>query len=150
MRNFGVITALMGLAVLGACGSPGADGGADAAKQDAPVVEVTARDLSAAFQENEAKAQLAYEGKRLQVSGRVKDVDLDMMDQPVVKLVGSGEVGGMGVTQDGKITDVSISGLSKEAAAAIDKGKDMTFLCSEISEVLGGPMVGGCAVATAK
>ncbi len=151
MRKFGTMIAAAGLTMLGGCGAPdGSGGGADAAKSEAPIVEVTALELSSAFQKNEAKAQLTYEGKRVQVSGRVKDVDLDMLDQPVIKLAGGGDVGGMGISQDGKITDVSVNGLPKATAAEIDKGQELTVLCTEVSEIMGGPMVGGCSVVAAK
>lgn len=140
-RNIAAL-ALVTSALAGCGDAPG-----DKAKTpDAPPVEVSAADISKAFQENEAKAQLAYEGKPLLVSGTVKDIDLSIGDSPVIKLKGSGDAYNMGVNKDGKMTDVDVHGLTKEQAAAIDKGAKMTFLCGGISEVMGSAQLDDCAV----
>ena len=73
-------------------------------------IKVSAKQLSAAFQENEAKAKLAYDGQQLLVNGTVKDIDLDFGDDPVIKLRGAGEQYGVGVNADGKLTDVQVMG----------------------------------------
>lgn len=112
-------------------------------------MEVSAADISKAYQENEAKAQIAYEGKSLLVSGVVKDIDLSIGDSPVIRLKGSGDPYGMGVNSEGKITDVNINGLTKQQAAEINKGAKMTFLCAGISEVMGSAQLDDCAVQAA-
>jgi len=151
-----VIGLFIALGILGAIVGDGkkADASGDkpeagAAGKEIVATDVTAKDISAAFQENEAKAKLAYDGKVLRVTGTVKDIDLDFADDPVIKLAGSGEVQGMGISQNGKMTDVSVSGLSKEDAASISKGAQMVFLCKgAVNEVLGAPQLGDCSVAT--
>ena len=110
----------------------------------AAALEVTAAELSKAYQENEARAQIAYEGKSLKVSGVVKDIDLSLGDEPIIKLKGSGEQYGMGVNADGKLTDVNIHGLTKQDAATLDKGKPRTFQCASVSEVMGSPQLKDC------
>lgn len=132
----------MGLAALAGCDSGSGSSAAD--KPATPPLAVTAKEVSAAFHENEAKAKLAYEGKTLLVSGVVKDIDLSLGDTPLIKLIGAGDKFGMGVTQDGKITDVTLSGLSKEQAAAVSKGEQLTFTCSDADEIMGGVQLDEC------
>lgn len=142
MKTFGTTVILSAIA-LSAC---------DAAPPPAPAgppVDVTAAEISKLYQENEAKAQIAYEGKVLKVTGVVKDIDLSIGDAPIIRLKGSGDAYGMGVNSDGKMTDVNLSGLTKEDAAAIDKGKKMTFVCQSIQEVMGGAQLADCKVAPA-
>jgi len=110
------------------------------------VLTVTAAELSTAFQENEAKAKLAYDGKTLRVSGVVKDITLDFADDPVIALAGAGEQYHAGISKDGKLTDVAINGLGKEVAAEITKGSSMTFDCASVDEMMGSPQLGGCKV----
>jgi len=147
----GIIGIFVLLGVIGAIvgGKKAATDAPAAATSDAPentALKVTAAQLSAAFQANEAKAKLAFDGQTLQVTGVVKDIDLDFTNEPQIKLKGAGEVQGMGISQGGKITDVTVSGLSKEQAANIDKGQKLTVTCTKVDEVLGGPTLGDCSL----
>src|SRR3546814_14146885 len=49
-------------------------------------VKVTASELYQAYEANEAAAQGQYGGRLLEVTGTVDGVDLDLMDDPSVKL----------------------------------------------------------------
>lgn len=145
MTKMTVIAIVGGAMLLSACDAkPGPAGGA--AEASVAPVEVTAAELSKAFQENEAKAKLAYDGKTLRVSGTVKDISLDIMDNPQIKLKGSGDVQGMGISQGGKMTDVTVGGLSKEDAAKIEKGQKFSATCQKVDEVMGGPVLTDCAL----
>ncbi len=145
---FGVIGILV---VIGAM-SGGNDSGspssstASSGATAVPPVDVTASTLSSAFQENEAKAQLTYKDKALRVSGTINDIDLDFSDKPVIKLRGANDVQGMGISSDGKITDVSISGLPNEAAADLKKGQKLTVVCHELGEVMGSAQLQDCSL----
>lgn len=132
--------ALMAFAVAGCDTAP------EPAKPVGPPVAVTAVEISKVFQENEAKAQLQFGNKTLEVSGTVKEINLDMMDAPVVKLKGSGDEYGMGINQEGKMTDVDINGLANTAAANINKGQKLTFTCTSITEAMGGAGLSGCTL----
>lgn len=148
-----IVAAFVGLIVLGAIvggkgGSSDKSGSADSAAPTEAAMEVSAKELSAAFQQNEAKAKLAFDDKTLKVSGKVKDIDLDFADEPVIRLAGAGDVQGMGISQGGKMTDVSVHGLSKDFAAQINKGDSLTVVCKKVDEVLGGPQLNDCAAAT--
>ena len=109
-------------------------------------MEVTAQEISAAFQENEVKAKLTYDDKVLLVSGTIKNIELDFMDNPVVKLAGANDFMDTGVSEDGKMTDVSISGLSKEVSANLSKGAKLMVKCSDIAEAMGSAMLDDCEV----
>ena len=126
-------------------GESGATGKAEPAA-DTPPTAATAAEISAAFQENEVKAKLAYGDKRLQVSGTIKDIGLDFADRPAIKLRGANDAHGMGISQDGKMTDVTISGLPNEAAANLSKGEKITVVCDEVAEMMGGAHLSGCAL----
>jgi hypothetical protein len=120
---------------------------AEAAAPAAPdAVEVSAKQLSAAFQENEVKAKMGYDGKALKVTGVVKDITLDFADDPVVQLAGANDTHDMGISQKGKVTNVAINGLSKEQAAKIDKGSSITVICQSVDEVMGGAQLKDCAM----
>lgn len=147
----GIIGIFVLLGVIGAIvgGKKAAPEAPAAATSDAPenaALKVTASQLSSAFQANEAKAKLAFDGQTLQVTGVVKDIDLDFTNEPQIKLKGSGEVQGMGISQGGKLTDVTVSGLSKEQAANINKGQKLTVTCTKVDEVMGGPTLGDCSL----
>lgn len=138
---------LMSAAVLLA-GCDGASTGTPP-KPSAPPVEVSAAEISKAFQANEAKAKITYEGKTLIVTGMVKDIDLSLGDAPVIRLRGSGEVYGAGINSEGKMTDVDIHGPTKEQAAEFVKGKPLTFSCTGIDEVMGSAQLNDCTVQAA-
>ena len=112
-------------------------------------MELKAVDISKAYQENEAKAQIAFEGKPLLVTGTVKDIDLSIGDAPVIRLKGSGDNYGMGVNAAGKMTDVDVNGITKQQAAEMNKGATMTFLCGGISEVMGSAQLSDCQIQAA-
>lgn len=144
-----IVGIFVGLIVLGMIVGDDKAGSSATSKPADPAVpplEVTAGEISKAYQANEARAQLAYEGKVLKVSGVVKDIDLSLGDAPVIRLKGAGDQYNMGVNANGKMTDVNISGISKDEAAAIDKGGAMIFQCATISEVMGSANLGDCKI----
>jgi hypothetical protein len=146
----GVLVALMVVGAIAGGGEEGSKSASTDTQQSAAApeaVDVTAADLSRAFQENEAKAKLAYDGKVLRVSGKVKSIDLDFSDEPVIKLAGAGDVQGMGVNSDGVMTDVNVSGLASAEAASVNKASTMTFLCKgSVTEVLGSAQLSECTI----
>lgn len=139
----GGLIALVALIMIAGGNDPAKKSAANS-KEDTPALAVSAKDLSAAYQNNEARAQITYEGKQLQVSGLIKDIDLSLGDSPVIRLKGAGDQYGMGVNSAGKMTDVAINGLTKEQAAMLDKGTNHTFICDSVQEVLGSPQLRDC------
>ncbi len=133
------------LAVLGSIIGGGAkkDGGADAKKDGAtaveakPAVEVTAEQLFQAYQANEAAAQQAYGDSQLLVSGTVAGVDLDLTNDPIVKLRTSNQF----MSAQAKLVDAD-----KAGAARLTKGSRITLRCESVSEVIGTPILSDCAI----
>lgn len=132
-------------AMVTACGgSPEDNSNASNAAPSTPPVEVTAKEISAAFQENEVRAKAEYGDKRLIVTGKIKEIELDMMDNPVVKLAGANEMQNMGMSKDGKMTDVTVSGLSTDISAKLNKGEVLTVICANVAEAMGSAMLDKC------
>jgi hypothetical protein len=98
-------------------------------------VKVSANELFNAYQGNEMAAQQHYGGKLLEVSGTVDGVDLDLSDDPVVKLRTSNQF--MPVS-------VYLTGATQNAAAGFTKGQKITVLCDEVSEVISIPQLKEC------
>lgn len=136
---------LIGLAVLGWAavgGSSYADYKARAEQMaagaaSAAQTRVSARQLYAAYQENEISADATYKGKRVEISGVVASIESDLSDMPLVMLEG------------GDVTEtdtVNLSGLSKAQAASLTKGQNAVFQCTVQGEVLGVPLLEACTV----
>src|SRR3546814_4748482 len=79
-----------------------------------------------------------YGGLLLEVTGTVDGVDLDLMDDPIVKLAAGDRY---------DHADVSLIEAEKYKAAGFAKGQKIIFLCQGISEVIGTPILSNCIVA---
>lgn len=101
-------------------------------------VKVTAAELYQAYEANEAAAQAQFSGRLLEVSGTVAGVDLDIKDDPVVKLA---------VNNPFDNAHVSLIDAEKSKAAGFAKGQKIIFLCQGIREIIGTPMLSNCIVA---
>lgn len=152
-RTGGGLSTLLGAAavvlVLGYCVS---GGGGKSSNDAAPArdealammemrpgaVKVTAAELYQAYEANEAAAQAQFSGRLLEVTGTVDGVDLDVMDDPVVKLATNNPFDN---------AHVSLIDAEKSKAASFGKGQKIIFLCQSISEVIGTPMLSNCIVA---
>jgi ABC-type Na+ efflux pump permease subunit len=106
---------------------------ADARRSSA--IKVSASQLFAAYQANEMAAQQQFDGRVLEVSGRISGVELDFNDDPVVKLQTQNQF--MPVS-------VYLTDEFKSAAAGLNKGDNALFLCEEVSEVISMPQLKGC------
>jgi uncharacterized OB-fold protein len=89
---------------------------------------LTAAALLADYQANEVKADLKYKGKRFHITGTVTGVSSGLMNEPHVHL-------------DREIMGVDVKGLSKERAAALNKGDRFEADCTVTGEVVGSPFV---------
>jgi len=102
-----------------------------------PPTEVTAQELFAAYDANEARAQQTYGNRPLRVSGVVSAVTLDLMDKPTVTLA----------TENQFQSVTILNSESVEARAAdLDKGDQITALCGGVSEVVGSPVLKECVI----
>lgn len=90
------------------------------ARQEPPI-ELTADALFAAYKANEVAADEKYKGKLLKVSGVVKSIGKDVMDEPYIALRASDNEF---ETVNAYFTKSDIENLAK-----LSKGQDVTVTC---------------------
>ena len=100
-------------------------------------MDVTAQQLWAAYEQNEASAQQAYGGRPLRVSGIVDSVQLGISDEPFVTL----KTGNMFQS-----VHLTFANPSDPAITAMRKGNKVTAVCTDVSEVVGTPILKDCAL----
>lgn len=131
-----VVLVLIGIAVGG--GETATDNQAAAASAPAePPLQVTARELFAAYDANEAAAQAKYGNRALLVTGTVDGVDLDFTDKPVVKLRTQNEF---------MSAQAALVEASHAKATSLSKGQSVTLSCVSVGEVMGTPMLRDCTI----
>lgn len=92
-------------------------------------VEVTARQLYTAFNENEVAALQKYGNGKVRVTGKVVRIEADFLDRPAVHL-----------GTPNMFQTVIVSGVSVNEAAELKKGQKKSFYCVKVSEVTGSPV----------
>ncbi len=94
------------------------------------------KELFDAYEANEMRAQQEYGAQPIIVAGTVRGVDLDLTDDPVVRL------------EDGEYRLNAYFDKDNGGAATgnLVKGQVVTVQCAEISEVLGTPGIQQCQV----
>lgn len=138
------IGAILLLAYCAGSDGPPKDPEAEASQERAGVIsnrvnalKVTADELYQAYDANEAGAQARYGSRVLEVSGVVVSVDLDFMDEPVVRLATSNQFSS---------AMVDLVEADKPRASMLQKGQNLTVVCQGLSEVAGSPSLKDCAV----
>lgn len=99
--------------------------------------EVTAKELAAAYEQNEAAAQQSYGKRPLMVSGKIRSVDLDFSDKPFLVLEGTNMFQG---------PQAELDDASQAKAGSLGKGQNVKLLCGDVSEVIGTPMLKDCTI----
>lgn len=139
---------IFGLSVLGSllnpqpapttsAGSGGDQASAPAAEPSPAAQEVTAADLAQAYSDNEVAAQQRFGDRPLVVTGTIEAVELDIMDEPVVRLR---------TGQDFRFVSASFEDDQAQATAALSKGQQVRLLCDDVSEVASTPLLDDCVV----
>lgn len=100
-------------------------------------IRVTATQLSADYQSNEVAADAKYEGKALEVTGKVKSIDSGMFGSATVILEGSD------LFYDVHCT---IADTQREKAAKLSKGAQLVVRGKGGSEVIGSPVIDECVL----
>lgn len=139
------ICVIGGLMILGTLAGGGKDAqpakSADNAvvESAAPVqpIEVTARELEAAYAANEAGAQIKYGEKPLLVTAVIRSIDLDFADKPFLVLAGAEMFGG---------PQAALTETSQALAPSLAKGQKIVLQCSGVGEVVGTPMLKDCEI----
>ncbi|MCB5425814.1 hypothetical protein H0274_11130 [Altererythrobacter sp. CC-YST694] len=136
-----VVGALVVLMVIGARAggdeSKGAGGvsGSDTASAAAPPLEVTADELSRAYDANEAAARQHYAQRPLLVSGKIERIDLDFRNRSVLVLGPSNQLPSV---------QASLTEATQGKAASLFKGQNIRLLCQNVSEVAGSQILRDC------
>lgn len=99
--------------------------------------KVTAAELFAAYQSNEARAQRDYGGKLLEVSATIDSIALGIGDEPYLTLKTANEF-------MSAHADLTKAGQTK--SADLSKGEKVTLLCKDIGEIAGIPMLKDCEI----
>ena len=134
-----IVLAVIGLLIIMAMagGDDTEAGGTATATPSEPAMNVSSVELAQAYETNEMAAQQQYGDRSLAVTGTVQGIDLDLMDEPVLMLNGTNEF----MNVQAKLADES-----HQAAASISKGDEVTVTCTELTEIMGTPMLDGCTV----
>jgi hypothetical protein len=101
-----------------------------------PPIEASAIELLEAYEANEARAQAQYGDRPIAVTGVVKAIDLDLTDDPTVRL------GGKGSQYD--TATLQLDEATAPKAVTLDKGQELRAVCSEVTEVIGTPILREC------
>lgn len=135
------LAVIVGLAVLGAIADPAPRGDSSAADPEvvaaAPALEVSAAELAAAYQANEVAAQQQYGGQVLVVTGTVQAIELDFMDEPVVRLDTGEPFGWVSAYFGAEHTG---------ATAQLSRGQEVRLRCAGVREVVGMAQLDDCAL----
>lgn len=100
-----------------------------------PPIEVSATELAKAYDANEAAAQQRFGARPIRVTGVVQGVDLDFMDNPVVRIEGVNQFLAVSAHFDKE---------TGAGTAALSKGQQITVTCAKVSEVIGAPQLRDC------
>lgn len=139
-RNVAIgLGALVVIVVIGeSLGDAPKDGAAsEAAAAPAPALAITARELHEAFAANEVAAKARFDGQALAVTGVVQAVELDLLDNPQVRLAAGNDF--EWVVASFEKDDAAVTG-------ALSKGQEITLRCETVTEVIGNPMLDDCQI----
>ncbi len=103
----------------------------------APGTQVSARELFRAYAANEAAAQEQYGNRILDVTGTVDSVNLDLTNEPVVRLETDNQF---------MSAMVNLIDSEKPKAAGLSKGQTIMVRCAGVNEIIGSPALQDCAI----
>jgi hypothetical protein len=107
----------------------------DAPSSSGPPVVVTAAALWTAYDANEVAADELYKGKRLQVTGKLKSIDKDLMGDVVLMLEAPNEF---------STVHAGLDDADEGKAAKLTKGSEITVTCEGGGMVIGSPILRDC------
>jgi hypothetical protein len=102
-----------------------------------PDISVFAEDMIKAYEENEARADMAFNGKVIKIQGEVDDITKNFMDEVVV-----------GLAVDGTLLGISapLAEGQDSVAANINKGDWVTVICVGAGEMMSRPILNDCVI----
>lgn len=100
-----------------------------------PPIEINAATLAHNYDVNEARADLAYKGKTLKVTGTVTSIDKNFTDDTIVRMKGLNQFSDvMAIMQPSQL----------EKAAALKKGQQITVICMGSGMIIKSPSLREC------
>lgn len=101
-----------------------------------PILEISAKELEQAYDENEVAAQMRFDGHLLRISGVLESITLDGDDQADLHIDTGAFLG----------LNVDVDPSQKDWAAQMAKGDKVIVECTSVREGLGKPFVEGCLI----
>ncbi|MEN6316618.1 MAG: hypothetical protein ABFD25_20475 [Clostridiaceae bacterium] len=110
-----------------------------AAKEEAsPMETVTAGDIARAYHENTVAADQRFKSKKIKISGKVADINTDIMGNPYITLRG-------GVNQFME-PQFAFNKSSADSLANLKKGSKVTLICTGKGDIAKTPMLDSCSL----
>lgn len=103
-----------------------------------PIKAYTATQVAKSYDENTVAADVLFKDKKVNVTGRITDINTDFMGNPYLVLAGSNQF--MGPQFKFQKTD-------KAVMAALKKGATVSVICTGIGDVVKTPMFEDCSMA---
>jgi len=100
-----------------------------------PLKSYTASQVATSYDENTVAADILFKGKRVQVTGRITDINTDFMGNPYLVLAGTNQF--MGPQFKFDKSDMSVM-------ATLKKGASVKVVCTGKGDVVKTPMFEDC------
>lgn len=97
----------------------------------------TAAQLWRAFDRNEVKATQKLAGHLIEINGVVKSIDLDALNNVVVRFNVPNEFG---------TVNAQLQEEERDKAAELSKGDHLTVLCGKVERIMGDPYLSVCGI----
>lgn len=126
------------LVVIGALSNGKNGDGSSANSEDSgPAIAISAVELAAAYDGNEAAGDAQFKGKKLAVTGTVDSVTKDMSDDTIIELVGTKPMFGV---------RAEIDPSQEQKAITLTKGMSVTVTCTGAGEIVSSPRLDDCII----
>lgn len=111
----------------------------EAAAAPEEVVEVTAEELWAAYDQNELAGDKAYKGKTLVVTGVLDSIESGLGDTPYLTLRAGDEY-------NFNTPQAHFDKAETDSLISLSKGETVTLRCIGDGEIIGSPMLSDCTI----
>lgn len=103
---------------------------------EAPI-EIKGSEISAEYDQNEARADAIFKGRAIRITGIVTAIDKDVTDDIVVRLKGLNEF---------QSVHAEVKESEANKAINLQKGQKVVMQCTGKGEIIGSPMLGECII----
>lgn len=102
-----------------------------------PLKAYTSAQVASSYDENTVAADILFKGKKVQVTGKITDINTDLFGNPYLVLAGTNQF--MGPQFKFDKSDISVM-------AALKKGATVKVICTGKGDVVKTPMFEDCAI----